>query len=180
MRTLLSASGTNYPLRMFKTILLVIHFAMPNGEYDETARYNDSLLIYNAYHPSVEFLKTMKESDRQKWYQMEADIDRITACAKMRLKKHNHKEYEPVLVFDRVGMGTAFAYPKPGTSEHVTPQAFTKNIEPKYHFVVYDKQTRFMSVKDCALKIPYILKLVFDKGRLLFADKLNPVTMEKL
>ena len=97
----------------------------------------------------------------------------------MRLKKHNHQTYEPVTTFEREGMGTAYAYPQPGTTEHKTAEAFGKTTLPQYHFVVYDKQTHFLSPNSC-VRIPYILKMVYHKGRLLLAEKLNPVTFEKL
>ena len=165
---------------MFNGILLFIFFGAPESSYDITERYNDSLLVYNTYQSQIELLKTVKETERERWYQQDATTDRLTACAKVRLKKYNHQDYKPVTTFERVGMGVAYAYPKPGNAVHTTPEAFSKGSLPKYHFVVYDKQTRFFSEKNCALRIPYILKMVFDKGRLLFMDKLNPVTLQKL
>lgn len=165
---------------MIKTLLLVIGFGVNTNSYDQTARYNDSVLIYSTYQPAIEFLKKMKETDRQKWYTMEAEMDRLTACAKLRLKKYNGTDYSPVKVFDRSGYGVASSYPKPGVVTHETPGAFTKAFDPKYHYVVYDKQTRFLCVAGSCLKVPYILKMVFDKGRMIFSEMLNPVTYEKL
>lgn len=165
---------------MFKATLLFILLGGSDKEYDATARYNDSLLIYNTYRSSIEVLKTLKETERQRWYESDAANDRLTTCAKLRLKKFNHQNYEPVTIFERVGMGVAHVYPRPGSTEHKAPDAFAKSSVPKYHFVVYDKQTHFLSKENCQLRIPYILKLVFDQGRLLFTDKLNPVTFEKL
>lgn len=148
--------------------------------YDANDRYNDSLLIYNTYHSEVESLKKLKDTERAKWYALHDGNDSKTACAKIRLKTYNKEDYKPYIVFERKGYGEAYSYPKPSNKEHNTPSAFTKSDEPQYRFVVYDKQTRFISLKNCAVKIPYILKLVFDKGRLLFTEKLNPVTYEKL
>ena len=164
---------------MFKTLLLVIMLGAPENEYDAVARYNDSLLIYNTYSAQIEHLKTLKETERHAWYLSDADKDRLTACAKLRLKKYNHESYEPVTVFEREGMGTAYAYPKPGVVEHKTAQAFAKTDVPKYHFVVYDKQTRFLC-PNCCMRVPYVLKMIYDKGRLLLTEKLNPITFEKL
>lgn len=165
---------------MIKTLLLVIGFGVNADNYDHTARYNDSVLIYSTYQPAIEFLKKMKETDRQKWYTMEAEMDRLTACAKLRLKKYNGTDYGPLKVFDRSGFGVAPSYPKPGVTNYETPGAFAKVFDPKYHYVVYDKQTRFLCVAGSCLKIPYILKMVFDKGRMIFSEMLNPVTLEKL
>ena len=160
----------------------MILFILLNGggnNYDAAARYNDSLLIYNTYSAQIEQLKKLKETEMQSWYQSDAANDRLTACAKLRLKKYNHQNYEPATVFEREGMGTAYAYPKPGTTEHKAPDAFAKTSVPQYHFTVYDKQTHFLSPNSC-LRIPYVIKMVYDKGRLLLAEKLNPVTFEKL
>lgn len=165
---------------MFKVALLVIILGGTDKGYDATARYNDSVLIYTTYHSQIETLRKLKETDRQKWYDLDALSDKITTCAKLRLKKFNHEDYEPIMVFERPGMGTAYAFPKPGSTIYVESETFPKTETPKYHFVVYDKQTHFLKEGNCFMSIPYILKLVFDKGRLLFTDKLNPVTMEKL
>lgn len=165
---------------MIKTILLFVHFGLPGSDYSLTERHNDSVLIYNTYKPAIEFLQKMKDTDRQKWYAMEAEMDRITACAKIRLKKYNGVAYEPVKVVDRTGFGMAVGYPNPGAKEYEAPAAFTKSADPKYHYVVYDKQTRFFCIKGSCIKVPYILKMVFDKGRMVFSEMLNPVTFEKL
>lgn len=165
---------------MFKVTLLFILFGGADKEYNATARYNDSLLIYNAYQSSIDELKALKQTEIQHWYDLDGANDRLTACAKVRLKKYNHQTYEPVEVFEREGMGTAYAYPKPGVIEYPTPEAFSKKNTPDYRFTVYDKQTHFLSTGNCNLHIPYILKMVFDKGRLLLAEKLNPITFEKL
>lgn len=151
-----------------------------DNDYDATERYNDSLLIYNTYHSQIEQLKKLKETDLQTWYQMDATNERVTTCAKLRLKKHNKQSYEPVTVFERKGMGVAYAYPKPGAESYSAPAAFAKSADPKYHFVVYDLQTHFLKDKVRKISIPYVLKLVFDQGRLLFSYKLNPVTLQKL
>ncbi len=164
---------------MLKVTLLFILFGGGDAEYDAVARYNDSLLVYNTYHQAIEHLKTLKPTEIQQWYEADATNDRLTACAKVRLKKYNHQTYEPVTTFEREGMGTAYAYPQPGTTEHKTAEAFSKTTIPQYRFSVYDKQTRFLSPNSC-VRIPYILKIVYDKGRLLLAEKLNPVTFEKL
>lgn len=165
---------------MFKVILFFILFNGSDKEYDATARYNDSLFIYNTYQSSIDELKALKETDLQRWYDLDAANDRLTACAKVRLKKYNHKDYEPIDVFEREGMGTAYAYPKPGVIEYKTPDAFAKKNTPDYHITVYDKQTHFLSSGNCNLHVPYILKMIFDKGRLMLAEKLNPITYEKL
>ena len=165
---------------MLNTIFLFLLLGNANSEYDATARYNDSLLIYNTYHSQIETLKKLKETDLQKWYDLDAANDRIITCAKLRLKKYNHQSYEPVMVFERKGMGMAYAYPKPHSTEHSTADAFAKVSTLKYHYVVYDKQTRFCCDKLGSLHIPYILKYVYDQGRLLFMEKLNPVTMERI
>ena len=164
---------------MIKGMILFILLGGGENNYDAVARYNDSLLIYNTYNSQIEQLKKLKETERQSWYQSDAANDRLTACAKLRLKKHNHQNYEPATVFEREGMGTAYAFPKPGTIEYKAPYAFAKTSIPQYHFTVYEKQTHFLSLNSC-LRIPYIIKMVYDKGRLLLAEKLNPVTLEKL
>ncbi|MFN8323745.1 MAG: hypothetical protein U0T74_13870 [Chitinophagales bacterium] len=165
---------------MIKGLLLLLLLGGSEKEYTATERYNDSLLIYNTYKSEIEILKTAKETDRSRWYQLDANNDQLTACAKLRLKKFNHQEYEPASYFERSDYGVARYYPKPGCKEHDTPQAFSFPSVPKFHFVVYDKQTRFLDVKNCAQRIPYILRLVYDKGRLLLTEKLNPITFQKL
>ena len=165
---------------MFKIGLLVILLNGTQNDYDATQRYNDSLLIYNTYHAQIEGLKKLKETDLQKWYQMDATNDRVTTCAKLRLKKYNKQSYEPIATYERKGMGMAYAYPKPGAESYTAPDAFAKSADPKYHFVVYDLQTHFLKDKVKKISIPYVLKMIFDQGRLLFSYKLNPVTLEKL
>lgn len=165
---------------MLNTIFLFLLLGEADTEYDATSRYNDSLLIYNTYRTQIETLKKLKETDLQKWYDLDATNDRIVACAKLRLKKHNHQNYEPSLVVERKGIGMAYAYPKPQGTNETSLENFTKTVAAKYHFVVYDKQTHFCCSKLGGLHIPYILKYVYDQGRLLFMEKLNPVTLEKI
>jgi hypothetical protein len=165
---------------MLNCLMLFILLGGSDREYDATARYNDSLLVYKSYNASIHTLKTLKQTEIQQWYDADAANDRLTACAKVRLKKYNHKTYEPVTVFEREGMGTAYAYPAPSGVAQNNPEVFTKTSAPGYRFTVYDNQTRFLCEKDCPLHIPYVLKYVFDKGRLLFTEKLNPITLENL
>ncbi len=165
---------------MLNTIFLLLLLGGANAEYDATSRYNDSLLIYNTYRTQIETLKKLKETDLQKWYDLDAANDRIVACAKLRLKKYNRQNYEPSLVVERKGIGMAYAYPKPHSTIETSVENFTKTVAAKYHFAVYDRQTRFCCDKIGGLHIPYILKYVYEEGRLLFMEKLNPVTMEKI
>jgi hypothetical protein len=165
---------------MVKLLLMMLTLGGPEGDYDATKRYNDSLLIYNTYRSQINTLKTMKESDQQAWYDREANDDSLTVCAKLRLGNYNHSTYEPSETWEREGLGSAYGYPAPSTVEHETAQAFGKSTEPKPRYVVYDKQTHFLFTNKLTTIIPYIKKFIFDKGRLLYVEKLNPVTMEKL
>lgn len=165
---------------MIKGLLLFLLLGGTEKEYTATERYNDSLLIYNTYKSEIEILKAAKETDRNSWYQLDANNDQLTACAKLRLKKFNHLDYEAASYFERSDYGVARSYPKPGCKEHDAPQAFSFPSIPKFHFVVYDKQTHFLSLKNCTQRIPYILRMVYDKGRLLLTEKLNPITLQKL
>ncbi len=161
-------------------LLFLLPTVLAAQEYDQTMRHNDSVLIYNSYKSTLDYLKNMKQTDIQKWHAMEAEADRITACAKLRLKKYNGTAYKPVKVFERSGYGEAQTYPMPSTITMATPDAFCKETSTKFRYVVYDKQTRFLSLKGSCVKIPYILKMVFNKGRMIFSEMLNPLTYEKL
>lgn len=165
---------------MFKVLFIVFAFGAPEQEYDAVQRYNDSLLIYNTYQSQAQMLKSMKETDRQAWYKREAYADSLTACAKMRLKRYNHESYKPNDVFESQGFGISYLYPRPSTIDYETAPAFAKASAPNYRFIVYDKQTHFQITENLGKVIPYIKKLIFDKGRLLYIEKLNPVTFEKL
>lgn len=165
---------------MLKILLLVVGIgSAPKEDYSSVQRFNDSLLIYNSYQGQVKLLTALKETDRPMWYSREAYIDSLTACAKLRLKKYNKLSYEPTGLFERPGFGIALQYPCPSTIRHQTPEAYIKSGTPTNRYIVYDKQTHFLTGSD-GKAIPYIKRLIFDKGRLLYIEKLNPVTLELL
>ncbi|HRG88253.1 MAG TPA: hypothetical protein PLW44_04475 [Chitinophagales bacterium] len=149
----------------------------PLKDYPAKDRHNDSLLIYNSYQAQLKVLLSVKETDAQLYYKYEAYVDSLTACAKMRLKNYNGEPYEPVDQYERPGLGIAHKYPCPGgTIIHEEP-VLTEVIQ-QGRFVVYDKQTRFITQE--GQSIPYVNRMVYEKGRLVATEKLNPVTLEKL
>jgi hypothetical protein len=84
----------------------------------------------------------------------------------------NHATYEPDSVGEREGYGTAYRYPLPSKMKH--DGAFIKEgvqLRP----VMYDKQTRFRN-DGGGRRTPYILKITYDKGRIILEEKLDPVT----
>lgn len=149
----------------------------PLKDYPAKDRHNDSLFIYNSYQAQLKVLLSVKETDVELYYKYEAYVDSLTACAKMRLKNYNGEPYEPVDQYERQGMGIAYKYPCPGgTIIHEEP--VLTEVSPNERFVVYDKQTRFIS--RAGQSIPYVNRMVYEKGRLIATEKLNPVTLEKL
>lgn len=154
----------------------------PKEEYNAEQRRNDSLLIYNSYQAQLKMLTSINENDLQAYYDYEAHIDSLTACAKLRLKKYNKQSYEPAGQFDRQGMGIAFIYPNPLSIETKPVEAFAKSEPARIQagtYIIYDKQTRFITDKD-GQSIPYINRMVYERGRLITTEKINPVTLEKL
>lgn len=167
---------------MLKLLLLLAGMeASPAKEYTGVQRFNDSLLIYNSYQAQFKLLTQLKEADLNQWYAYESYVDSLTACAKLRLKRYNKASYEPVSMYERPGMGIAFQYPCPLAIKREAPQPpqVKKETEPNNRYMVYDKQTHFVTDKN-GKAIPYIQRLVYDKGRLMEIDSLNPVTYEKL
>lgn len=154
----------------------------PKEEYNAEQRRNDSLLIYNSYQAQLKMLTSLNEADIQLYYNYEAYVDSLTACAKLRLKKYNKQSYEPAGQFDRQGVGMTFIYPNPSAKETKPADDFVRNEPTRIkegHYIIYDKQTRFITDKD-GKSIPYINRMVYEKGRLITTEKINPVTLEKL
>jgi len=164
---------------MLKLLFILLLSGGDESEYDAVQRYNDSLLIYNTYMKSAELFVKLKQNEIPKWYALDAEADRLTACAKVRLGKFNRKPYNPVAKFEIRGVGITYVFPKPSLNSYETPQAFTKDEEPDFYYSVYDKQTHFLKTGSCALSTPYIQRYIFDKARLLNVEKLDPVTLRK-
>lgn len=147
------------------------------AHYTPIERYNDSLLIYNTYLSQIEMLKSLKSTDYYKWFEREMLDDSLTACAFLRLKQFNKVDYAPILTHEREGLGQAKQFPPPSQINHAG--AF---VTSRYHYrySITDKQTYFISDSLGRTKIPYIIRYYYDKGRILYVEKLNPVSLQKI
>lgn len=166
----------------FLTTAAQKHTKASDKPYDVTARHNDSLLIYNTYASEIETLTHLRTTDLQSWYDREAADDKLTVCAKIRLKAYNHnKDYEPDNTIEREGFGTAKHYPEPTNVQKTARPLEGMFITEKnmYQVIMIDQQTHFLSDSvDHRKKIPYIQQYHFDHGRIKYVDTLNPVTFE--
>src|SRR5579871_676538 len=119
--------------------------------YDLLARYNDSLLIYKTFTGEVSLLQAA--DNRELWIAKQTHDAYLTADAFSRLKAFNKEEYRFIDEFTKEAFGEAHSYPAP-------TMIFTIR---RYTFL--DKQTRFITGKDGKTKIPYLLRITFEKGK---------------
>jgi hypothetical protein len=118
----------------------------------------------------------LKETEFDSWYLEEAYSDSLTACARVRLGKHNKKPYEAILEQSREGVGTAYYYPTPSQMIYKS-----KRISSLlFQYAVIDYQTHFMTDSIGRTRKPFIRKYYYDESELLYTDTLNPVTYKKL
>lgn len=147
------------------------------AHYSSVEQYNDSLLIYNTYLSQIEMLKSLKQTDYYKWFEREMHDDSLTACAFLRLKQLNKVEYAPIKTFEREGLGQARQFPAPSRINHAGVFVTSRY---HYRYSITDKQTYFLCDSAGMTKAPYIIKYYYDRGRVLFIEKLNPITLEKI
>lgn len=158
--------------------IVALHFHAFAQDYTPVERYNDSVLIYNHYQALLEFLKIAKETETDiiKWYKLEAEADRSTACAKIRLAKFNHEPYTPINFYEKQNIGATPLYPRPGTTQkELPPQAgVTLPNRAKQGYRLIDKQTHFLIDSITGRRTPYIRQFWFQVNKEM--DKLDPVT----
>ena len=156
--------------------LLAQRYIPPQCDCSPEARYNDSLFIYNTYASQIEMLKNVKESDIQNWRDRQAHDDAVIACKLICLKQCNGIDYLPDDEYNREGIGTGLHYPAPSLMKHAG--VFVPNTY-SFRYSIIDVQTHFMSDPTDSTgkrKIPYIIRYLYDHGRVIQVQKLNPVT----
>lgn len=161
------------------SLVLVLSAQRHNVIAHHTAieRYNDSLLIYNTYLSQIEMLKSLKPTEYQKWFEREMHDDSVTACPFLRLKQLNKVEYAPNETFEREGLGEALQFPAPSRIDHAGAFVTSKY---QYRYSITDTQTHFICDSTGMTQTPYIIRYYYDRGRILFVEKLNPITLEKI
>lgn len=146
-----------------------------------TQYYNDSVSLYQKYKNDITYLKSLKPEDTATWTASCRHKHTLTCAQQKELSAYNHVWYAPIDSFKRDGFeGYAYLYPKPTEREHKGYFVNGNITGPQFRFVAYDHQTRFLLKEDGKTRIPYIQKITFDKGRILFIEKLNPITKEKI
>jgi hypothetical protein len=170
-----------------KKILTVLLFALlfallsmglkAGNTYTAAQRYNDSLRVYNTYKSEIALIKSIKPGEYQRWFDRQAMDDSLAACAKRRLQVYNKHTYEPVETFEREGLGEAASYPAPSVVKQTAEYVTTGH---HFQFSAVDYQTRFITYCNGRTRIPYIVKFFYDNGQVLYSEKLDPVTFEKL
>jgi hypothetical protein len=161
-------------------LLLGVIYNTEGQEYSLTERYNDSLLIHDTYEISYKkFLAIKNESDRIAWQQFNDQCNERVACALNRLRIFNHSSYQPLEKKSRDQIGESLRYPNP--SLHTSAGKTIEIMKQQFRYIIIDEQTRFMvdSIKR-QRGIPYITKIVYDRGRAFSIQKLDPVTRTPL
>lgn len=130
---------------------------------------SDSLFIYNFYKGQIDSIKsTSLRMDYTQWYSIADKKDSGLACAFLRLKKINGKDYLPVRRKEVEGFGVAYEYPHPDSIYD-------------FSFSVLYPPTKFILKDNGLTKIPYLELWYFNKeGHRLKIKIVNPVTLSEL
>lgn len=141
---------------------------LPNTINAQRSR-EDSLLIYDHYRGQVDSINAMAgKLDYISWYSLQDKKDSGLACAFLRLRKLNGKEYAPVRTKEIEGFGVAYEYPHP---DSICDFAFT---------VIYPP-TKFIVRGNGLTLIPYWEKYFFDKnGHRLAIKIIDPITLREI
>ena len=94
------------------TFLLVLFF-----DSSSIQATKDSEFLCNLYRNETAFVKNCSNVDSI--YKLQDSLDRQSACALIRLKKHNKEEYKAIEVFTSEQKGVSFLYPCPETTKEL-------------------------------------------------------------
>ena len=87
----------------------------------------DSQFLCELYSNEIEFVKNCNSPDSI--YALQDSLDRQAACALIRLKKYNKKEYKAILEFTSEEKGVSFLYPCPEKPKEL--KKFSRKRQPQ-------------------------------------------------
>jgi hypothetical protein len=136
----------------------------------------DSIIIYQAYKTEIPLLATIASMQDtalsyQLWHQHENEVDSITTCSFVRLKKRNGEDYKNrwVRYVDKEGYGTGYEYPNPDSVDMDSK---------KTAFTTFDLQTHFIVNRKNQTYIPFIIRYYYNyRVQLIAKERLDPITL---
>ena len=99
----------------------------------------DSQFLCELYKNEIDFVKHCNNADSI--YKLQAELDGQASCALIRLKKHNKKDYKPILEFTSEEKGVSYLYPCPETPKELKKFSRKKQTQEADSLIYFDLKT---------------------------------------